>query len=292
MNIAEAFTKFNKQNIILISGFSGSGKTKLAKFLSEQFDIKMSKLSDFYYTDKTFDKSDNYFELHDGTKELDWDNIYKSVNWEILNDTVNNFKATGIILVGFGFPEHLIKFKPDFHIHIKINKQNLFQKRNTFLENHPDTYGTDKSEEQKKLIFNKITYNHYNKIIEDSKIDKRINVNDIDDIKMRDDAFSYLINVINNWLKNYNVDVVKNRKFTKNKPYNGFTNTNYNGKAKIYDEYFHNKNRRHYDFNNEGIDYPPEYKKKHGPNKRASDSDSDKPTDSDDSNAEFLFTSR
>ena len=76
-NIVEVYTERNKQNIILISGLSGSGKSKFGMFISKIFNIKLTNLSEFYYSNETYDKPENYFEtLSDGTSELDWDNIY------------------------------------------------------------------------------------------------------------------------------------------------------------------------------------------------------------------------
>ena len=48
MNIIDAYKKFNKQLIILISGMSGSGKSKLAKNIAEDFNLEVIKQNDFY----------------------------------------------------------------------------------------------------------------------------------------------------------------------------------------------------------------------------------------------------
>ena len=108
MNIVQAYTKFKGQHIILISGFSGSGKTKVSRFLSELFNFQHVNLSRFYRSKEVYDVEDNYVTMKDGYKVLDWDNIYRSVDWEKLNDFVNSSKSKGIVLVGFGFPKDLI----------------------------------------------------------------------------------------------------------------------------------------------------------------------------------------
>ena len=156
-NIVEVYTERNKQNIILISGFSGSGKSKFGVFLSKLFNAKLTNLSEFYYSVEQYNKPENYFEkLGDKTSELDWDNIYKSVDWTTFNDHVDTHKKNGIVVTGFGFPSRLLKFKPDFHIHIKINKENLFKNRDEYIKSHSDAYAHKHTPEQEKLIFNKI----------------------------------------------------------------------------------------------------------------------------------------
>ena len=128
MNIVEAYTKFNNQNIILVSGFAGSNKTQIANFLADIFHFKLCNLSSFYYDKNDYDKSDNYVELKKGDKTfkvLNWENIYQSINWDKFNKYVNDFiheNKTGIIIVGFGFPFSLIKFKPNFQL--QLNSQN------------------------------------------------------------------------------------------------------------------------------------------------------------------------
>ena len=47
MNIVEAYIKKRKQLIILISGFSGCGKTVIAKNISKDFNISFLNLNNF-----------------------------------------------------------------------------------------------------------------------------------------------------------------------------------------------------------------------------------------------------
>jgi adenylate kinase family enzyme len=291
-NIVEVYTERNKQNIILISGFSGSGKSKFGIFISKIFNIKLTYLSEFYYSTKIYDIPTNYFEkLSGGISELDWDNIYKSVDWITFNDHVDTHKKNGIVIVGFGFPKHLLKFKHDYHIHIKINKQNLFKNRDDYIKSHPDAYAHKHTPEQEKLIFNKITYNHYNKIIEDSDIDKRLNANDKTLEQLYDELFSYLISMIDNWLKVHHQKVIENRPYTKNEPYDGYINTYHQGMPQIYEEVYYNNKRKHpYSFNNEGIDYPDDYMNKHHVSESPLYSSDD--TNTSDSDARYLFTTR
>lgn len=286
MNIVEAYTKFNKQNIILVSGFSGSGKSKLGKFLANRFSFKLSALSDFYYSEETYDKPENYVELKTGAKVLDWDNIYRSVNWDSLNDHVEIHKSKGIVLIGFGFPKQKLKFDPDFHLHVKISKKNLIENRNRYLESHPEAPGNRyKGTQIEAQYLNQVTFPHYLKITEESKIDKYINANEKNEEEINDDAFGYMMFMIGKWIGEYNKKIVANRQFTKDKPYDGRKNLNYMGRPATYDEFFYGKQRKLYDFNNEGIDYPEEYRERYG---EESSTDTDK--DISEEEATFLFT--
>ena len=56
MNIIEAYIKFNSQLIILISGFSGSGKTLLGRNIQRDFKLQFINLNDYY--------KENYNNIH------------------------------------------------------------------------------------------------------------------------------------------------------------------------------------------------------------------------------------
>jgi len=51
MNIIEAFIKFNKQLIIIISGLSGTNKTKIAQWMAKDFNLKYINIEK--YIDET-----------------------------------------------------------------------------------------------------------------------------------------------------------------------------------------------------------------------------------------------
>lgn len=306
MNIVQAYTKFKTQNIILFSGFSGSGKTKISRFIADLFGFQHINLSRFYYPKDVYDKDENYVLIKDDYRVLDWDNIYKSVDWNKLNNFVNDNKSKGIVLVGFGFPKTLLTFDHDFHIHIKINKKTLIENREAYMESHAADFYLGKeageSEYQKafdrdKTILNNITYQMYLKLIEDSKIDKFINTNDISEDKIKEEVFSYLMNMISKWLidnsnRGKNVSTGKTQQISKTKNTSKKPNVHYDGNASYYDEFYYpDKKRVLYDFNDEGIDYPPEYIKKFGAQKNdSSSSSSSSSASSDDSDATFLFT--
>jgi hypothetical protein len=288
MNIVQAYTKINKQNIILVSGFSGSNKTIVADFLAELFQFKHLNVSKFYYDHSYYDKAENYVDIdiesnndnsdnnsdekHDKKiRVLDWDNIYKSVDWDKLNESVNVDKHNGIIVSGFGFPQTLLKFLPNFHLHIKINKQNLIANREKYFERKKKNHNMD----VEKKILNTITYPHYIKIVDDSKIDKFINTNNMSIDQVKKEAFDYLISSINKQLNNYNENKLSNAPDTMDYSSSGSTvgrftesmhgknQTHHDGYSKYYNEYLQPNDNGLYDFNEIGIDYDENYKKQH-----------------------------
>lgn len=163
MNIVDAYIKFNSQLIILISGFSGSGKTVLARNIQRDFKLSFLNLNDFYREDYN-----EMVDLGNNIKVVDWDNP-DSIDWNKFNMKVNLNKAKGIVISGFGFPRDKIDFKPDFHIRIDVPKPLLLDLRHKYLEENKDNKLNEfKNTETEKLILNKLSYSHYLKIKENS----------------------------------------------------------------------------------------------------------------------------
>lgn len=197
MNIVEAHIKLKNQLVILISGLSGTGKTKLAKSISELFKIKFINMND--YCDKNYNKT---IKLPSGVEVINWDtdDIY---DWNKFNGDMDKYAKDGVIVCGVVFPKDKIKFKLDFHIHIKLNKQNLFKKRTEYLEEHKEDcqeVGRNVDKNIEYTIFNQLTFPYYLGMAERSDITKFINANEyanldqiVYDEKLFDDAFDYLI---------------------------------------------------------------------------------------------------
>lgn len=207
MNIVDAYLKYNGQYIILVSGFSGSGKTNIAQFIAKIFKFKLMKLENYEYGKDVYDKADNYVKLNNDVEYLDWDNIHKSVDWSRLNKDISEIKSkSGIVLSGFGFPISKIEFKPDLHLHIKISKQTLGEKRKKYFAEHPeDPFNklNKKVESTITLALNTVSYPHYMEIIKESKIDKFINANELDETQIKDEIFSYLMHHTNKFLDSH-----------------------------------------------------------------------------------------
>jgi uridine kinase len=213
MNILEAYIKFNEQLIILISGFQGSGKGKLADQIKSLFKI------DIINTNKYFIENYNKtVKLNDGTEVVDWDDI-ESINWKRLNKDINNKKKEGIIIVGFAFPTDKLEFSPDFHLHVKISKQNLIERRHEYIEQHPDTKLKELNDSHIDLmILNQITFPHYINYNEKSKINKFLNANEHTSEELFDISYEYMIEEIQKFINEYNKKITENKKNEHIKP--------------------------------------------------------------------------
>jgi tRNA A37 threonylcarbamoyladenosine biosynthesis protein TsaE len=204
MNVAEVYTKYNTQLIIIISGLSGSGKTELSTNISKLFNAKLINLEHFTLKDYV-----NRVRLNNGVSVIDWDNV-GAYDWTKLNDTVNENKAKGIVLCGAYFPTEKLKFTPDFHLHVKISKQKLIEFRHKYMLEHP----TDENKlvidtPTETLLINQITFPYYSKYIEQSKIDKWLNANELSADVIYDNAFSYIISRIMGFIKENKVEIDK-----------------------------------------------------------------------------------
>ena len=98
MNVLEAYIKFNKQLIILLSGFSGSGKTLLARNIQRDFKLEFINLNNYYKEDYN-----KVVDLGHDIKVIDWDDP-DAIDWDKFNEKVNSVKDKGVICCGFGFP--------------------------------------------------------------------------------------------------------------------------------------------------------------------------------------------
>lgn len=200
MNIVEAYIKIKGQLVILISGLSGSGKTFIGKNLSTDFKINFFDESDYCVQD--YDKK-----IKIGDQEvIDWDNdeIY---DWNKINDVIENNSKEGLVFCGTAFPKEKIKHKIDFHINIKLNKNNLFMIREKFIK-EKDCAVIHEDLVIRSKIFKDFTYKYNDELIKRSIIDKQINGNNyVDDLdnyneKIYDEVFKYLISKIEKILYN------------------------------------------------------------------------------------------
>lgn len=202
MNIVEAYIKFHKGLIILISGLSGSNKTQIAKFIEEDFKIKRLNMEHF-----TTEYNNHVITLSNGTKIIDWDHI-DAYDWDVINKGINDNKQNGVIISGSYFPTNKLNFNPDFHINIKVSKQILVEQRLKYIKSNPNKFKhlesiMDNLDEQMMLLLvNQITYPHYLDYTAQSKIDKYINFKDLTIDKMYDQVSDFLFFKIQEFLKN------------------------------------------------------------------------------------------
>ena len=191
MNVVDAYLKKKLQLIILISGFSGSGKTLLARQIERDFKLKFINLNSYLKED--YSKT---VEVTETLKLIDWDSP-DAVDWEKFNNDINENKSKGIVVSGFGFLSDKLEFKQDFHIHLKISKEQLMKNRKEFIEENKDNKLNEISDEKTQLlILNKISYPHYLKYLDGLKIDKFIISMEKTPDTIYDETFDYLIGEI------------------------------------------------------------------------------------------------
>jgi uridine kinase len=188
VNVVEAFIKLNSQLIILISGFSGSGKTLLAKNIEKDFKIQFLNLNDYYKSDYN-----EIVDLGHDIKIVDWDNP-EAIDWNKLNEKVNSIKNKGIVISGFGFPNDKIKFKLDFHIHLRMSKDKLIKNRHDYLEENKDNPLNDiKDTRTELLILNNLSFKHFMNIKDKSTYTFKLETTELNPDQTYDQVFDYLI---------------------------------------------------------------------------------------------------
>lgn len=188
VNIIEQYINKNKQLIILISGFSGSGKTLLAKNIERDFKLKFINLNNFYKKDYN-----EVVELQDNVKVIDWDNP-DAIDWDKFNKKINDIKNDGVVISGFCFPDDKLDFKFDYHIYLKISKEKLIKNRHEFLEENIDNPLNEiKNTDIELLILNKLTYKHYLEIKDKSTYSFGTDTTNQSPDETYDEIFNYLI---------------------------------------------------------------------------------------------------
>jgi len=201
MTVVEAYIKFNKQLVILVSGLSGCHKNKVAKKIAELFKIKYVNLRDFLKEDYN-----EKVELSNGVKVTDWNNI-NAYDWDKFNAKIEEFKSNGVVISGTIFPDNKLDVTVDNHINIKISKRKYIESRHKYLTDNKETnnelfklIGTP----TELLIVNKLIYPNYLTYVRESVINKFINGNEITEDEIFDIMFDYLIEFIQNYLSRYN----------------------------------------------------------------------------------------
>jgi len=193
MNIVEAYIKFKGQLVIVISGINGCGKSEVANDIASDMELDFVDQFDFFkenYNKKT--------ELINNIKIINWDTD-DAIDWDKFNNRVNEEKSNGIMVVGSSFPTDKLKFDIDFHLHVSLSKKVCFEKRKGFLEKHRDKYPEDVSDNE-LLKFNKFTFPYYLLTQEHNKINKYLNANKSTLDEIYDQAFEYLMFMIQKWL--------------------------------------------------------------------------------------------
>lgn len=197
MNIIEAYIKFKGQLIIFISGLPACGKLTLAKTIHNDFKLRLINQFNYYKEDYNVTTK-----LHDGTTLINW-YTDDAVNWDKFNADIEDAKSKGVIVVGFSLPEDKLTVKPDYHIHISMPKQICMEKRKKYVEKHKDEHPEEfkiLDTPAEKLKMNQLIYPYYLESKNKSKINKFINVIDMNASQIYDIAFDAIIDFIEDFL--------------------------------------------------------------------------------------------
>lgn len=170
------------------------------------------------YCKKDFEK---YVDIYNDNQKIrinDWDHI-EAYDWDKINNDVNDKKKNGVVICGPYFPIDKLKFNVDFHVHIKISKQKLIEARHEYIKNNPEKCKSlveHLNTSMEAAIINKTTYPHYLDYLQKSKIDKYINANELTLDVVYDNTSNFLFNKINEFLNNYNKNIISNNTNTTN----------------------------------------------------------------------------
>lgn len=258
MNIVEAYIKFKGQLVILVSGMSGSGKSNIAKEISRDFKIENINTNKFCkkdYTNKVTIQvptkvnessiteaetpKPNVAVNNNNIEIINWDtdDVY---DWDMLNKEIEKYSKSGVVVSGVTFPKDKINVKADFHIHIKLNKQNLFKRRIEYLDEHNEDCqqsGRNLNKDIELLIFNKYSFPYYLEYTSRNIITKYINGNELmgdtekDKLyhdKLYDESFDYLMSQIQRYLDNQNKPHEQSRGIREQKRLENFNDNNNN----------------------------------------------------------------
>lgn len=205
-NVLDAFKKYNNQLIILVSGLSGTNKSKISQQLAKELNLKYLNTRDFLNKDN--------FKEHELSNNIKVKN-YNEYLWDKIIEKINEFKSSGVLITGEYFPsDKLGKLRIDMHIHIKLSKQNIIHKRleyiNSLDEEEKKKYN---NEETETLIVNQILFPNYLETLQKSHINKFINANELIDLEEKefieknlDKIFNEIIQYIIQNLKDKNLD--------------------------------------------------------------------------------------
>lgn len=237
MNYVERYIQIKNGMVILISGLSGSGRsnvankikkscgerecynsgnsgrTILAEEIERDFKIKLISLENYCNENNV-----KIVEMYDGTKIHDWEDI-DIYDWDKFNDDIKEYKQHGVVCYGDYFPTDKLKFDVDFHINIYISKENLLSRRLEYIEKNAEKCPelADMVKNNKfEIIIKKYTYPYFVKYTKESNIDKRLDsgVNTSDELY--DQAFEYIINMIQKSVNEYDSINKENKKSKKN----------------------------------------------------------------------------
>jgi len=207
VTILDKYLENFKQLLIVISGISGSNKSDIADEISKT--IKCPHINQNNYLNKDFEEvieiNNKKIKIWDSDDAIDWIEFNKVVNETLLEHKI-------IIVSGVSFNKDKIDFTPDYHIHLKLSKQILLEKRHQYIEKHIEDYPDMKNIDEltEKQIINQITFPYYLKTTENAIINKFLNINELQINDIVKEVFKLVVYFIENKLYSKRKDLVWN----------------------------------------------------------------------------------
>jgi len=206
-NIVEVYKILKGQLIIMLTGLPGSNRKGHIEGLISLFKLKEIDIKNYVSEDKTENIS-----LPSGKVIKNYDSI-SIYNWDKINEDVDKYKKDGVLLWGIVIPDENLKFKPDFHIHIKISFKKYITNRHAFLKKRANDSDSDNNSDnndnilyniidtpdEKYLLENIISINYYENL-KKSTIQKFFNANEKTFDEIDQEIFDYLITKIDEYV--------------------------------------------------------------------------------------------
>jgi adenylate kinase family enzyme len=177
INIIEAFIKYNKHLVIVISGLSGCGKSELSNRLARELNLTHLEQNNYLIKDYV-NKVTLPNKIVINNKNTD-----DAINWDKLNRDIDKYATSGVLISGYALPQDKIKTKSkvDYYISLAIKKEDCMQQRIKYITKHKDKYKQEykyikDNAITEKLIVNLLIFPYFLSSNKRSKINKYINV--------------------------------------------------------------------------------------------------------------------
>lgn len=155
--------KMSTHPIIVISGFSGAGKSFHGKRLARERGWYYLDLDDFYKSKKPD------VTLSNGRKVKNWDCL-EALDIHAFQKRIEEMKKLpnfrGLVITGFALRTDVLGISPDLHLHLSIDKETSIVRRKHKFRN----YSRKKFEMEKKIL-DEVAYPFYLETLQKSKID-------------------------------------------------------------------------------------------------------------------------
>jgi len=156
--------------IIAISGFSGAGKSLIGEKLSKLLDYPYIDLDKYFIPSKDKPK----VKLSDGTTTINFDSLQSLDIPKFKLDCKKLSQNGNIIISGFSLRKEVLPFRPDYHLHLLVDKKTAIERRwkaKPFLKKDP------KKKSREFMMINEVAYPFYLDTLANSEIDKFFDAN-------------------------------------------------------------------------------------------------------------------